>query len=361
MDICALEQMGVKESTQALNSLRLETVGSFLGIQLPAKGMARCPLPNHDDGTPSFEIRQEGRRWVCYACNLSGGAIDFVMAYHNTDFMTAKAWLMGKCGYAIRGNKRHPSGTRIFGVKPRSQPIEKNVETHESAPDSELYRELLGQSPLRKSGLEYLQGRGISNPTIDRFAIGQMPSTSVIHQLVREFGFSRVKSSGLLTKNSTQNWFRSILPQDAVLFPYIEGGEITYLQSRGLTDTDKSNRWRNLNHRHMRIYNIDILTNPTVNRLAICEGVLDAISSTQMGCEAIGLIGASAPLSRQNMISLRGKQVEILLDWDNAGENRATALRKELSRFGVSATRRFAPRSGAKDVNDYLREGHTSL
>ncbi|WP_417271469.1 CHC2 zinc finger domain-containing protein [Celeribacter sp.] len=353
--------MGVKESTAALNRLTLKTVGSFLGIQLPAKGMVQCPLPNHDDGTPSFEIRHEGRRWVCYACNLSGGAIDFVMAYHNTEFMVAKTWLMDKCGYAIGGNKRHPSGTKSTKVKPRPQPIEKYAEVHEFPPDKELYQELLARAPLRKTGLEYLQGRGISNQIINRFSIGQMPSTSVVHELVKEFGFERVETSGLLTKNSTPNWFRSIFPQDAVLFPYIEGGEITYFQSRGLTDTDKSNRWRNLNHRRMRIYNVDTLRDSAINRIAICEGVLDAISSTQLGCEAIGFIGASAPFSGRDMISLRGKQVEILLDWDNAGENRAAALRKDLNRFGVSATRRFAPRSGAKDVNDYLREGHTSL
>jgi DNA primase len=353
--------MDVREATQALNSLTLETVGNFLGIKLPANGMVRCPLPNHDDGTPSFEVRHGGRRWVCYACNLSGGAIDFVKAYHNVEFMVAKTWLMDKCGYAIGGNQRHPSGTIGSRTKSRSQPIEKNIEFHESPPDNELYQELLARSPLRKTGLEYLQGRGISNPIIDRFAIGQMPSTSIVHELVREFGFERVETSGLLTKKSTPNRLRSILPQDAVLFPYIEGGEISYFQSRGLGDTDKSNRWRNLNHRRMRIYNIDILEDSTIDRLAICEGVLDALSSTQLGCEAIGFIGASAPFSESDMISMRGKQVEILLDWDDAGEKRATALRKDLSRFGVSATRRFAPRSGAKDVNDYLREGHISL
>lgn len=353
--------MGVEESTQALNSLTLETVGRFLGIQLPAKGMVRCPLPNHDDGTPSFEIRHEGRRWVCYACNLSGGTIDFVMAYHNTEFMMAKTWLMDKCGYAIGGNKRHPSRAKMSKAKPRSQPTEQDTEVHESPPDKELYQELLARAPLRKTGLEYLQGRGISDPIIDRFSIGQMPSASVVHELVKEFGFERVETSGLLTKNSTPSWLRSILPQDAVLFPYIEGGEVTYFQSRGLTDAHKSNRWRNLNHRRMRIYNVDILRNSTLNRLAICEGVLDAISSTQLGCEAIGFMGASAPFSVSDLISLRGKKVEILLDWDDAGENRATELRKDLNRFGVSATRRFAPRSGANDVNDYLREGHTSL
>jgi DNA primase len=183
----------------------------------------------------------------------------------------------------------------------------------------------------------------------------------VIHELVREFGFDRIKSSGLLTKRSTPNSLLSILPQDAVLFPYFENGVVTYFQSRSLVDTDQRNRWRNLNHRHMRIYNIDLIRNSNIKKLAICEGVLDALSSTQLGCEAIGLIGVSAPFSESEMISLRGKQVDLLLDWDDAGEKRATALRKDLARFGVFTTRKTAPRSGATDVNDYLREGHSNI
>jgi DNA primase len=353
--------MGVKESTQALNSLTLQTVGNLVGIKLPAKGMIRCPLPNHEDGTPSFEVKDEGRRWVCYACNLYGGTIDFVMAYHGTEFMEAKIWLMDKIGYSTGGNKHYPSRTRGFKAKTQSKPLNTSAKTNETPPDQELYKELLARAPLRKTGLNYLDGRGISESTIDRFSIGQMPGPVVIQELVREFGFNRFKASGLLTKNSTQNRFFSILPRDAVLFPYIEGGEITYFQSRGLTDADKTNRWRNLNHRQMRIYNIDILMNTSINRVAICEGVLDALSSTQLGCEAIGLIGVNAPFSEREMISLRGKQVDILLDWDEAGESRATSLRKDLARFGVFATRKIAPQSGARDVNDYLLEGHTSI
>ena len=128
-----------------------------------------------------------------------------------------------------------------------------------------------------------------------------------------------------------------------------------------MNDFDKSDRWRNLNHRHRRIYNTDVLRNSGIGRVAICEGVLDVLSSTQLGLEAIGFIGVSATLSESEKISLRGKQVDILLDWDDAGEKRATVLRDDLARYGVFATRKTAPRSGAKDVNDYLREGHARI
>jgi len=353
--------MRATESTKALNDLPLETVGNLLGIKLPTKGMARCPLPNHDDGTPSFEIRHQGRRWVCYACDLSGGPIDLVMAYNGMEFTEAKKWLAEKSGYYFDSGKRSCQRVNHFKVTTQSSRPGITASSDETPPDHNVYKELLARAPLQKTGEEYLQNRGLSKPIIDRFFIGQMPNSNAVRELVEEFGFDRVQKSGLLTKQSKHNRFRPILPQAAILFPYLEGGKISYFQSRGINDLDKKNRWRNLNHRRRRIYNVDILRNSSISRVAICEGVLDALSSTQLGCEAIGFIGVSATLSQSDMSSMRGKQVDILLDWDDAGEKRATELRKDLARFGVFATRKTAPRSGANDVNDYLREGHANI
>jgi DNA primase len=352
--------MRARESTQKLNGLTLDIVGNLLGIKLPAKGMARCPLPNHDDGTPSFEVRHQGRRWVCYACDLSGGAIDLVMAYNGMEFMEAKKWLAEKSGY-------YGSSERSFRRTRHSKTIiqpphsENDAATDETPPDHNVYKELLVRSPLRETGIKYLQNRGLSKPVIDRFSIGQMPNFNAIQEFVGEAGFDRIRTSGLLTKQSTPDRFWPILPPTAILFPFFEDGKISYFQSRGIDDSDKSNRWRNLNHRRRRIYNIDALKSSSIGRIAICEGVLDALSSIQLGCEAIGFIGVSATLSESEMTSLRGKQVDLLLDWDDAGEKRASELRNELARFGVAATRKTAPRSGAKDVNDFLREGRTKI
>ena len=352
--------MKAKEVTQVLNDLTIECVGSYLGLQLPARGMTRCPLPDHDDKTPSFEVRHHGRRWVCYACNQSGGAIDLVMACRRMEFLEAKRWLAGRSGLFEYRDRRSPA-LRHSKSQTQASCAGHRVAPEEATPDYEIYKALLARAPMRTSGMEYLKSRSLSEAIIDRFSIGQMPKSNSVRELVEEYGFDRIQCSGLLTKNSTRHRFWSILPQTAILFPFFEDKEITYFQSRSIDDSDKTSRWRNLNHRRRRIYNIDALKNQRVKRLAICEGVLDTLSAIQMGCEAIGFIGVSASLSKIEMISLRGKQVDLFLDWDEAGEARASLLRKELARFGVAATRRTAPRSGATDVNALLCEGRTKI
>ncbi|WP_368076237.1 toprim domain-containing protein [Sphingomonas sp. CL5.1] len=380
--------MGAREDTRALNNLTVQTVGGLLGLRLPTKGMARCPLPTHDDATPSFEVRPGGRRWICYGCNEKGGAIDLVMAVRGLLFPTAKRWLAEASGLLGRNERqgvwpehqcRDPEGTarQPFSTKlpslpqsaaprplPRpssfSSPVAPN-EAPETQADHELYAALLARAPLLSAGRNYLHGRSLLDPVIARFAVGQMPGAAATTELIGHFGFARVEAGGLLVRSSTQDRYRPIFPADAPLFPYLEAGQIAYLQARIITGEVKGSRWRNLNHRRRRLYNTDILAAPRIKRVAICEGAIDVLSAAQLGCDAIGLIGVSARLTDIEMMALRGRQVNLLLDWDEAGDKRAVTLRKELARFGVAVTRRTAPRSGAKDVNDYLREGNISL
>lgn len=352
--------MSMKETTQALNDLTVDIVGSFLGLQLPLKGMTRCPLPDHNDKTPSFEVRHHGRRWVCYACNKSGGAIDLVMEYQGMEFLEAKQWLAGKKGL-LNDRWRAPSAKERPAKTRQELPNEHIASEEETAPDFEVYKTLLERAPMRSSGLEYLKGRKISEKLIEKFSVGQVPEIEVFKEIVEEYGFKRVNEAGLLTKRSSKDEFYPVFPKGAILFPYIEGINIAYFQSRSIDDINKNGRWRNLNHRRRRIYNVDALRGRNVKRVAICEGVLDTLSAIQMKCDAIGFVGVSASLSKDEMISLRGKQVDLFLDWDDAGNKRASLLRKELARFGVPATRRTAPRSGATDLNALLCEGWVKI
>jgi len=346
--------MSLREETQALNSLTLQTIGNLLGLHLPSKGMARCPLPDHDDSKPSFEVRGGGRRWVCYRCDRRGGAIDLVMAIRGLRFPEAKRWLAENSGMmapirargaALHGARAEPVGTLAGGS-----------DAPETAADKELYAALLARAPLMSSGRNYLNGRSLADATIARFSIGQMPDLAAIRDLVGHFGFERIETAGLFTRKSTPEHYWPIFPPGSLLFPYVEARSIVYIQARLFDEGDHGSRWRNLNHRRRRLYNADVLALPVIRRVAICEGAIDVLSAAQLGFDAIGLIGVSARLTDTEIMALRGRQVDLLLDWDTAGEARAVTLRKELARFGVAATRKTRPSPSATDVNDFLRE-----
>lgn len=44
------------------------------GVEVPPSGMVRCPLPDHDDRTPSCSVT--GTVWHCFGCQRSGRIYD---------------------------------------------------------------------------------------------------------------------------------------------------------------------------------------------------------------------------------------------------------------------------------------------
>lgn len=347
--------MGFKEDTKALNRMTVQTVGELLGLHLRLRGMSHCPFLDHDDSTPSFEIKNCGTRWECYGCNRRGGSIDLVKIYHGTDFSKAKAWLMNRTGLA-------PSSTASLRVRrnlvaPLNPSTQSSNDTVESPPDHEVYKAVLLHTPLQSSGREYLVGRGLSEETISNFHVGQLSNrNNLLRELICSFGYRRIKAAGLLTKQSTAQNTRLLFPEDSIVFPFFENDLPVYLQARVIVGTVNRGKWRNLNDRRSRLYNIDALFETGRSHLAICEGVIDTLSATELGFRAIGLMGVNAQFGDEQVKQLRGKEVAILTDWDAPGERRAIELQKQLRRFGITSIRKRRPSSSAIDLNDYLME-----
>ena len=347
--------MSVRGETEALNRMTIQAVGRLLGLQLPLCGMVRCPFPDHNDRTPSFEVKKSGDYWKCYGCNRHGGAIDFVKTYHGTDFLEARRWLASGTGMIMTASPPRRRRTPARTVAAVSTPAIE--EAAESPPDYQVYQALLQCAPLQASGLRYLVERGFSEKTISEFCIGQISDCrAILAALICAFDYERIEISGLLTRTSTARNSRLLFPEESLLFPFLENGQIAYVQARLISENVVRGKWRNLNHRRRRVYNIDAMLGTQRGRFAVCEGVMDTLSAVELRYSAIGLMGVNATLEERQIRRLRGKDVDILFDWDPPGEARAAELQKEMRRFGISSTRKRRLSPGAKDVNDYLVE-----
>ncbi len=351
--ISTAEYMALHEDTAALNRITIQTVGSFLGLRLPPHGHVRCPLPDHDDSTPSFQIKKPGNRWKCYGCQRYGGPIDFVRNYHCMPFLEAKRWLadhvrVGRTPLRARGRHATPNP-----IAPSS--LEAVEEFVESPPDHELYDTLLQRTPLQPSGMQYLLRRGLSTDTISRFRIGQLSDwADLLTDIIDIYGYQRVRTAGLLTKSSTIYNRRFIFPRQSILFPFYECNHVVYFQARCISGSPGEGKWRNLNHRQRRIYNCDAMFKSQGRPIAVCEGAIDSLSAIELGYDAVGLMGVNMGFTKDQIVQLRGRQVHILLDWDSAGDSRSIELQKELRRYGIASTRKRCPSPGVNDVNDYL-------
>src|SRR5204863_4048892 len=54
---------------------------ALTGADVPDRGgMIRCPMPDHDDRTPSCQVFPDERGWVCHGCHAGGRAIELAAA-----------------------------------------------------------------------------------------------------------------------------------------------------------------------------------------------------------------------------------------------------------------------------------------
>lgn len=335
--------MDYKEQTIELNKIPINEVAGYLGIKLRKVGSALCPFPDHNERNASFEIKKGGIRWECYSCNRKGGSIDFVSTYMGCDFISAKNWMVSHIGTSLLPTHRY--------IPAKSKPL---ILLKNQPRDSEVYEHFISLCPLQASGNDYLNNRGISQKTLDRFCVSQIDSSiKISHELTNKFGFERVKKSGLISKHSRPNNTRLFAPDEALIFPFFEDERIVYCQGRILGGVKGFQKWFNPIGISRMTYNTDAL-NTEDNEIAICEGVSDTLSAAELGYAAIALLGVSGELSVAETKKMLDKDVLILLDWDEPGESRASKLEAELIQIGLIVTRKSRPQAEINDLNEYL-------
>jgi DNA primase len=66
--------------------------------------VGRCPLPDHEDKTPSFTVNPEKNVWFCHGCLRSGDVVDlarFAWGYEKHELTMAAADLLHEFGHPI--------------------------------------------------------------------------------------------------------------------------------------------------------------------------------------------------------------------------------------------------------------------
>ena len=87
----------VKRRINMADFLETEIECSLNWLQVDTSARCICPMPDHKDGKPSFQIdfKEEDEIWLyyCFGCGASGTIIDFCQKYYELD-SPAEAVLM---------------------------------------------------------------------------------------------------------------------------------------------------------------------------------------------------------------------------------------------------------------------------
>jgi hypothetical protein len=74
---------GFGKGLEALNEAVPLTTYAATVTKLKTAGLrmvGSCPIPDHEDSTPSFTVYAESGRWYCFGCSRGGDVLDLFMA-----------------------------------------------------------------------------------------------------------------------------------------------------------------------------------------------------------------------------------------------------------------------------------------
>lgn len=333
---------------ERIKAIPIATVAADLGFALSPRGTGRCRLPGHPDQRPSFSLRSISNGFSCFGCQRSGSVIDLVMAMNNLDFLAACRWLDESY---LNNISTQPRSRRRPSTIQKTLPAPAPAQSSSHRVDPEVYGWILDQSPLSTSGRVYLQRRAFSPETIAHFRVGQIGDrTSLFRSALSAFGMPRLEEAGLVMQGRYGPLL--CLPSNYLLFPFLQGDIITYLQARR-ADDGKEYRWFCPAKLLPPPYNLDALAKPG-STITICEGITDVLSAHELGMHSIGLLGAMHDLGTDIIDHLIGRNVAIFADADRSGRSLAKRLSDRLAARGITVVSKQLPPE-ANDLNDYLR------
>src|SRR6201996_7994460 len=303
-------------------------IAEIIGTRVPLKKAGReykacCPF--HDEKTPSFWVSPDKQFYHCFGCGAHGTALGFLMEYDRLPFPEAVEDLAARLGIAV--------------------PHEVSAAAEPGDATAPLY-DLLGKvadfyhaNLLRDARAQaYIQKRGLSAETIERFRIGY--AGDAWQDVLRRFGTGertqqQLLATGLIIERERpgsggDRYYDRF--RDRLMFPIrdtrgrviafggrvLETGEPKYLNSPETA----------LFHKGKELYGLyePRLARRALKRLMVVEGYMDTVALHQAGLNyAVATLGTSTSAEHLRRAFRLVSELVFCFDGDRAG--RAAAWR----------------------------------
>ncbi len=323
-----------------------------------ARGDYWAPCPFHQEKTASFHVDEPKGRYYCFGCHAKGDAVTFLRETENLGFMEAVERLAAEAGMTLP--ERDPaSAARAEAAKDLAAAMEAAVQ---------FYRLQLATARATEARA-YLDRRGLSQATRDRFELGFSPEarTALLEHLTgKGFSTGQLVEAGLvLPPREGKGGFRDRF-LGRVMFPIRDGRgraiafgaraiaagqEPKYLNS---SETPLFDKGRNL-------YNVSLARPAALKAgtVIVTEGYMDVIALAQAGLDhAVAPLGTAVTEMQLQMLWKLAPEPVVALDGDKAGLAAAHRLIDlALPHLGAGRSLRFALMPAGQDPDDVVRGG----
>ncbi|MFZ0551266.1 MAG: CHC2 zinc finger domain-containing protein [Steroidobacteraceae bacterium] len=334
------------------SEISVERLVEAAGIALKPAGkdlLGHCPF--HEDREASLVVTPAKNLWHCFACQVGGGPIDWVMKTKGVSFRHAVELL--REGAASGMGEAVSVPIKRSTVPKLAPPVRLDADDQALLAQAiEYYHERLKGSP---EALAYLERRGLRDETmIERFKLGFADRTLGLRlpEKNRKAGAEirgRLQKVGLWRASGHEHFNGSIVIP--VIAP---SGEITEVYGRKINDNLREGTPYHLYlpGPHRGVWNE--LALETHQEVILCEALIDALTFWCAGFHnvtaAYGVEGFTA--DHLSVFKLHGiERVLIAYDHDEAGDRAAEKLSQRLLAEGLDCYRILFPHG--MDANEY--------
>lgn len=320
------------EEVRSRNDI-VDVISSYVNLKKKGNSYSAC-CPFHHEKTPSFHVSREKQMYHCFGCGVGGNVYTFLMEHENYSFPEAVEALAERAGVKLPEQSMSPEAKKQADERSRIKDMNRLAAG---------YFHYLLRTDHGKHALEYLTERGLSEETINKFALGFSDVyRDDLYKYLKSKGYKdeELKNSGLVKFDekygaSDQFWNR-------VMYPIVDtnnrvigfGGRVMgdgkpkYINTQETLVFDKS---RNL-------YGLNLAKKSRRSGIIFCEGYMDVISMHQAGFDnAVASLGTALTPGQVNLIKRYTDHVYLAYDSDEAGTKAALRALEIMREFEMPA------------------------
>ncbi len=315
----------------------VDLVGGYLTLRRQGRGyVGLCPW--HDDSRPSLQVNSERQIWRCFVCGDGGDVFSFVMKREGVDFREALEMLADRAGIQLTRSPRE-------APQPGS-PADKRTLYRVAAWAEQQFHNYLLRAPEAEIARRYLEDRGFTPETVERFQIGYAPNEwqwLIERAKATPFSAQVLEAVGLVRQHAQSgryyDYFRGrvvfsirdtedraiafggrILPEIAAEIEQSKGDPpAKYLNSPDTRLFSKSDQ----------LYALNVVRGAVAKsrQIVVVEGYTDAVMAWQAGLDNVTAVLGTA-LGERHIRLLRrfADSVTLVLDGDEAGQRRTNEI-----------------------------------
>jgi DNA primase len=305
----------------------VDVVRRYVELKRAGTGSFKGLCPFHAEKTPSFHVHEQRQFFHCFGCGEKGDVFSFLVRIEQRSFMEVLRELAHQAGVDLPEQTLTPAERRA--AEENESERERMLRAMEEA--TRFFEAQLG-GPAGAAARAYLEKRGISKATAERFRVGYAPAgwdAMQKHLASRQVGGELAERLGLVGSNERgrYDFFR-----DRVMLPVLDRQKRPIGYSSRLLDPDaKDRKYVNspdspLFHKKENLYGLHAAVD-AIRRggtAILVEGNFDVLTLHEAGIEeAVAPMGTALTVEQIKLLARMAKRIVVVFDGDSAGSRAA--------------------------------------